>query len=85
MAMSGTVPDLEGRDQSERAVRYRQKAAHFNELASTETHPRVRAQLLGLAKEYDQLADSNPRRPSGNLRIPRAGNNLRGMAVPWAK
>ena len=55
--MSGTVPDLDGCEQSERADRYRQKAAHFKDMASTETHPRVRAQLLGLAKEYDELAD----------------------------
>src|SRR5207248_955533 len=34
--MSGTVPDLEGRQQSEWAVRYRQKATHFKEMASSE-------------------------------------------------
>ena len=83
--MSGTVPDLEGRDQSERAVRYRQKAAHFKDMACTETHPRVRAQLLGLAKEYDELADTDPRKPSVNLLAPRVGNNLRGIAVSWGK
>ena len=83
--MSGTVPDLEGRNQSERAVRYRQKAAHFKEIASTETCPRVRVQLLGLAEEYDQLADVKTRKPNGNLRAPRDGNNLRGIAVSWGK
>ena len=81
--MSGTVPDLAGRDQSERAVRCRQKAAHFKEMASTETHPRVRAQLLGLAKEYDELADTGPRKPRVNLLAPPSGNNLQGIAVLW--
>jgi hypothetical protein len=81
--MSGTVPDLDGCEQSERADRYRQKAAHFKDMASTETHPRVRAQLLGLAKEYDELADTDPRKPSINLFAARAGNNLPGIAVSW--
>ena len=83
--MSGTVPDLEGRQQSEWAVRYRQKATHFKEMASSEEQPRVRAQLLGLAAEYDQLADSNPRKPSGNLRVPRGGNNSGIISVLWGE
>jgi hypothetical protein len=81
--MSGTVPDLKGRDPSERAVRYRQKAAHFKDMASTETRPRVRAQLLGLAKEYDELADTGPRKPSVNVLASRAGNDVPGIAVSW--
>ena len=40
-----------------RAAHYREKAAHFKELASVELQPRARAQLLGLAAEYDQLAE----------------------------
>jgi len=79
--MPGTVPDLKGRDPSERAVRYREKAAHFKDMASTETHPRVRAQLLGLAKEYNELADTGPRKPSVNVLAPRAGNDVPGIAV----
>ena len=47
-----------------RAAHYRQKAAHFKELASVELQPRVRAQLLGLAAEYDQLAE---------MRLPETG------------
>jgi len=81
--MSRTVPDLDIRHQSERAVRYRQKATHFKEMASSEEQPRVRAQLLGLAAEYDQLADSNPRKPSGNLRVPQGGNNSGIISVLW--
>ena len=43
-----------------RAGHYREKAAPFKELASVELQPRVRAQLLGLAAEYDQLAELRP-------------------------
>jgi hypothetical protein len=51
---------------SERAVwSYRQKAAHFKDLASVELQPRARAQLLGLASEYDQLAETRLSKPSG--------------------
>lgn len=45
--------------QSERATRRREQAKHFQRLASTELQPRARAQLLGLAEEYEQLADMN--------------------------
>src|ERR1041385_1993913 len=81
--LPGTFPDLDGCEQSERADRYRQKAAHFKDMASTETHPRVRAQLLGLAKEYDALADTGPRKPSVNVLASRAGNDVPGIAVSW--
>jgi hypothetical protein len=49
-----------------RAAHYREKAAHFKELASAELQPRARAQLLGLAFEYDQLAEARPPKPSAN-------------------
>jgi hypothetical protein len=57
----------EGHDTGERAVwtggsraaHYREHAKHFQRLASTELQPRARAQLLGLAAEYEQLADMN--------------------------
>ena len=55
-----------------RAAHYRQKAAHFKELASVELQPRARAQLLGLALEYDQLAETRLPKPSTPLT--RAGN-----------
>src|SRR5436305_13080640 len=83
--MSRKVPDVEGHDQSEWAVRYRQKATRFIEMAISELQPRVRARLLGLAAEYDQLADSNPRKPSGNLRVPRGGNNSGIISVLWGE
>ncbi len=81
--MSGRLPDLGGRARSERAIQYRQKAAHFKELPSAGAHPRVRAQLLGLAKEYDELAEINPRNTMPNLPAPGDGNNLQGIAVSW--
>ena len=62
--MSGRIPDAEYRDRSERAIRYRQKAAGFKQLASIELLPRARAQLIGLAEEYDRLADDGPRKLS---------------------
>ena len=43
-----------------RAAHYREKATHFKELAKVELQPRARAQLLGLAAEYDQLAELRP-------------------------
>ena len=55
--MPGRIPDTDHRENSERAVRYRQKAALFKQLASIEIQPRARAQLIGLAEEYDRLAD----------------------------
>jgi hypothetical protein len=57
-----------------RAAHYRQKAAHFKELASVELQPRARAQLLGLASEYDQLAETRLPKPSGSSLLTRAGN-----------
>lgn len=62
--MSGRIPDAEYRDLSERAIRCRQKAEGFRQLASIELQPRARAQLLGLAAEYDQLAE---------MRLPETG------------
>jgi len=65
--MSGRIPDADYRDRSERAISYRQKAAHFKQLASIELHPRARAQLIGLAEEYDRLAEDGPRKLSARL------------------
>jgi hypothetical protein len=53
-----------------RAAHYREKAAHFKELASAELQPRARAQLLGLAFEYDQLAEARAPKPSANTLPP---------------
>ena len=81
--MSGQIPDTEYRENSERAVHYRQKAAHFKELASIELQPRSRAQLIGLAEEYDRLADDGPRKLSAEFLRLRGGNNIGRIAVSW--
>ena len=66
-----------------RAAHYRQKAAHFKELASVELQPRARAQLIGLAEEYDRLADDGPRKLSAEFLRLRGGNNIGRIAVSW--
>ena len=81
--MSGQIPDTEYRENSERAVHYRQKAAHFKELASIELQSRARAQLIGLAEEYDRLADDGPRKLSAEFLRLRGGNNIGRIAVSW--
>jgi hypothetical protein len=73
--MSGELPDTETPvGLLERASRYRRQAEQFERLA-IELQPRARAQLLGLAAEYDQLADTKSRKPSANLVAPRGWNN----------
>jgi len=81
--MSGQIPDTEYRENSEWAVHYHQRAAHFNQLASIELQPRARAQLIGLAEEYDRLADDGPRKLSADFLRRGAGNNLGRIAVSW--
>ena len=48
----------------DRAARYREQAEHFKSLAKMEQEPRARAQLLKVAEDYVQLADTNPQKPS---------------------
>ena len=81
--MSGRIPDAEYRDLSERAIRCRQKAEGFRQLASIELQPRARAQLIGLAEEYDRLADDGPRKLSAEFLRLRGGNNIGRIAVSW--
>lgn len=42
----------------ERAIRYREQAAQFLEMAGAAGGPRTRDRLLELARHYDELADS---------------------------
>ena len=49
----GRLPRLE----CDRAARYYERAERFREIAKMETKPRVRARLLALAEEYEQLVD----------------------------
>ena len=40
-----------------RVGRYREQVERFREIAKMETQPRVRARLLELAEQYEQLVD----------------------------
>ena len=51
-------------DLHNRAAYYVEQSKRFQLLAKMETHPRARARLLELADEYQQLADTKPRKPS---------------------
>jgi hypothetical protein len=59
---------------SDRAIHYGEQAAQFHRLAKMEKQPRARAQLLQLAGEYQQLAGTEPRKPSGGSPNARAWN-----------
>ena len=41
-----------------RIARYREQVERFREIAMIEMQPRVRARLLELAEEYEQLIDN---------------------------
>ena len=45
------------RSERDRVARYRGQVELFREIAKMETQPRVRARLLELAEEYEQLVD----------------------------
>jgi hypothetical protein len=45
------------RSERDRAARYREQVERFREIAKMEMQPRVRARLLELAEEYEQLVD----------------------------
>ena len=55
------------RSERDRVARYREQAERFREIAMMEMQPRVRARLLELAEQYEQLVDDlagpAPRRP----------------------
>ena len=55
--MLGEYDDRVARLECDRAVRYHERAERFREIAKMETKPRVRARLLALAEEYEQLVD----------------------------
>ena len=60
---------------SERADRYREQAEQFQKLAKMEEQPRVRARLLEIAGDYQNLAETEPRKPSAELLGTGTGNN----------
>ena len=45
------------RSERDRVARHREQVERFREIAKMETQPRVRARLLELAEEYEQLVD----------------------------
>jgi hypothetical protein len=65
--MLGAYESRLARSERDRAARYHERAERFREIAKMEMQPRARARLLGLAGEYEQLADAlagpEPRRP----------------------
>jgi hypothetical protein len=46
------------RSERDRVVHYREQVERLREIAMMETQPRVRARLLELAEEYEQLIDN---------------------------
>jgi len=56
--MLGDYVSRLARSERDRVVRYREQVERFREIAMMETQPRVRARLLELAEEYEQLIDN---------------------------
>jgi hypothetical protein len=50
--------DAEAAPESNRAAIYRERAARLRAMAQAEPDPELRAQLLDLAREYEDMADS---------------------------
>jgi hypothetical protein len=55
--MLGDYVSRLARSERDRVVRYREQVERVREIAMMETQPRVRARLLELAEEYEQLVD----------------------------
>jgi hypothetical protein len=55
--MLGEYASRLARSERDRVARYREQVERLREIAKMETHPRIRARLLELAEEYEQLVD----------------------------
>ena len=55
--MLGEYDSWLARSERDRIARYREQVERFREIAKMETKPSVRARLLALAEEYEELAD----------------------------
>jgi hypothetical protein len=55
--MLGEYDSWLARSERERIARYREQVERFREIAKMEMQPRVRARLLELAEQYEQLVD----------------------------
>jgi hypothetical protein len=61
--MASTKPwpkpaNLEATPDTDRAAVYRERAAHLRAMAEAERDPELRAQLLDLARQYEDMADT---------------------------
>ena len=50
--------DVEAAPDTDRAAVYRERAAHLRAMAEAEHNPELRAQLLDLARQYEDMADT---------------------------
>ena len=57
MRMLGDYDSLPARSELDRIARYREQVELFREIANMATRPSVRARLLELAEQYEQLID----------------------------
>ena len=55
--MLGDYVSRLARSEHDRVARYREQVELFREIANMATQPSVRARLLELAEEYEQLVD----------------------------
>jgi hypothetical protein len=78
--------DAEPARDNGRAAIYRERAAHLRAMAEAEPDPELRAQLLDLARQYEDMADSAGPAPS-NRGLVAAHRALPGSAqrAPTAK
>jgi hypothetical protein len=68
---SSRAVDNEAAPDANRATAYRERAAHLRAMAQSEPDPELRAQLLDLAWEYEDMADSaGPRHRAREIGLP---------------
>ena len=62
--------DTEAAPDTDRATIYRERAARLRAMAQAEADPELRAQLLDLARQYEDMADTAGPGREGILRLP---------------
>lgn len=72
-----TAPDVEATPETDRAAIYRERAAHLRAIAEAEPDPQLRAQLLDLARQYEEMAESTGPRHRAIGLLPTAGQRRR--------
>ena len=63
--------NAEAAPEPNRAAIYRERAAHLRAIAEAEPDPQLRAQLLDLARQYEDMADT-------------AGSRHRAIGMLWS-